>query len=197
MTNRSEWSVLLHAWAEEVQRLIREFYVVRNEHFRLLVAQERDEDLSPSDDDVVRAFRRHWIASQKVVWAAYQFNRWRVRHAASRQQEVPAIDANLKNLRDALEHLDEAVWLDDFTLGPPSGDGRSRNAGRAMQKLPSESLMFGLGFDEKIMDLVDVEALSKETDEAIAALEQEQYEAWTEEAEYLAEQGYWEEWDQP
>ncbi|GAA2349732.1 hypothetical protein GCM10009854_29310 [Saccharopolyspora halophila] len=100
----------------------------------------------------------------------------------------------MKNLRDALEHLDEAIWLDDVTLGSP---GEKGNAGRALRELPGGSLIFGLGFDEKIMDLVDVGALSRETAAVIATLDREEEEVWQAEAEDLWALGYFDEEDHP
>jgi hypothetical protein len=188
----SDWSMLMLAWAEEVRRLIGELYAVRKEHWDLLAAQERSEDWSPSDEMIARAFRRHWVASHQVVWAAYQLNRWAARDARDSGREVPAADAVLKNLRDALEHLDEAEWQDDVTLGPPpEGAGKNKLTGRALRELPGNGLLFGVGFDGTVLGLVDIDELDRRAAGIIEALDHAEYESVEAEVEHLLEAGWW------
>ncbi|MFJ4075959.1 hypothetical protein [Curtobacterium sp. NPDC089991] len=78
-------------------------------------AFERMEDWSPSEDDVARSFRRMWAANASVVWTGYQAQRWLRRLARELDEEPPDEVPSLKSLRDALEHLDSALFDDTGT----------------------------------------------------------------------------------
>lgn len=184
MAQLSEWSTLVRAWAEEVIRRVEEFYAARDEHWHLLEIEAHDEDWTPDDEEISGAFRRHWVASHQVIWSSYQLNRWIERYYQSRDEEAPTSHNHLKDLRDALEHLDEAVWLNGYTLGPPP---ESRRAGRGLRSLPGKSLIFGLGFDGQLFGLIDADSLHRRAMEIINEVDQMKFESWQEEAEYLAE----------
>ena len=73
-------------------------------------AYERMEDYSPDELDLARSFRAQWTEEQTLVWAAHQVERWARRLAEERGQEPPPRDRVLADLRNALEHLDEAEF---------------------------------------------------------------------------------------
>lgn len=106
--------------------------------FALKIRQaEYGEDWSPNDREIDAAFRRMWTANVTLVWTAFQVERWTARLAAEADEEVPAPVQYLQDLRNALEHLDEAAFVDGDAVVP--GVERKRK-GWSLAKLPRERL---------------------------------------------------------
>jgi hypothetical protein len=116
----------------EVKRL-------RAQHDRL---DDRGDEGAPTDYDFYDSFRRLWAAQHHLVWAANQLERWTRRLAQERREPEPVPDALLTDLRNALEHLDEAVIEGDGTTAT-AGDNPKQN--KSLRRLPDSQLLIGTG----------------------------------------------------
>ena len=119
-------------------------------------AFERMEDWSPSEDDVALSFRRMWAANAAVVWTGYQAQRWVRRLARELGEEPPAEVPFLKSLRDALEHLDSALFDDTGTAVTDPVDTRQTGL-KKIGGLRVQSWAPG----EPLFALVDVDELRR------------------------------------
>jgi hypothetical protein len=91
------------------------------------------------------------------VWAAHQLERWVRRLALERGAAEPDPDSLLTDLRNALEHLDEAE-LDGYVAS--AGDHPRRN--RSLRNLPDAQLRIGAPVDpRRLFDLLDSEAVER------------------------------------
>jgi hypothetical protein len=110
-------------WAEAVMLQVERVRQIRRKANADGRAYERMEDWSPDALDLARTFRAQWTEEQTLVWAAHQVERWARRLAEERGEEPPPRDQVLADLRNALEHLDEA----EFDGGHAVPGGRSRS----------------------------------------------------------------------
>lgn len=76
-----------------------------------------------------------------------------------RRQKRPKLDARLADLRDALEHLDEAELADGYAVAKPEG-----RATRSLRKLPNARILIGwnsgLLFDNISAEEIEERALA-------------------------------------
>lgn len=87
------------------------------------------EDWSPTSEELDTTFREQWAEEHTLVWTAHQLERWEGRLRKERGEAPVEPDELLKNVRDALEHLDEV----DFRAGsavPPDAAGEESPARR-------------------------------------------------------------------
>jgi hypothetical protein len=138
-------------WAEAVMRQVERVREVRREADSIGRAYERMEDWSPGELDLARSFRAQWAEEQALVWAAHQVERWARRLAEEQGEYPPPRDEVLANLRNVLEHLDEA----EFEGGNAVPGDRSRSL-RALPdgRLP---LMTGNGLAFGLIDVGELE----------------------------------------
>ena len=126
-------------WVDEVRRLVRQEREIRQKYEWSNWAVERNEEWSPQERDLHELFGRMWTAQHHLVWAAHQLERWQRRLARERGLPEPAADAVLADLRNALEHLDEAVLGQPDTVA--AGENPSQN--RSLRRLPGSELHVG------------------------------------------------------
>jgi hypothetical protein len=115
-------------WAEAV---IRQLERVREWREKDAVDQRnyyRDKEGDPTEEDMARNFRTRWAEEHMLIWAAHQLERCIKRLAMERDKPLPADDDALTNVRNALEHLDEAELVDDYAIPGPLGSNRSLRA---------------------------------------------------------------------
>ncbi len=116
----------VQTWAEAVARQVKHVRQMRDKAARQGRAYEAmGPELGPDELDLARNARQLWADEQALVWAAHQLERWTRRLALERNEEPRPRDKVLADLRNALEHLDEA----DFDGGaaiPERGAVRSR-----------------------------------------------------------------------
>lgn len=136
-------------------------------------AADRLEEWSPTELDLHESFRRLWAAQHHLVWAAHQLERWQRRLAREREEPERPRDPVLDDLRNALEHLDEAV-LEDPNAALAGDDPRLN---RSLRRLPqcqlpiasSGRLMF------QVLDVADIErrvwAIATAADRAMTEVE--------------------------
>ncbi|MEJ7743733.1 MAG: hypothetical protein WKF73_15075 [Nocardioidaceae bacterium] len=132
--------VFVDIWADEVRRLVPEVTTLQERHARDLRAADHGEEWSPTDHDLYERFRRLWAAQHHLIWAAHQLERWSARLARERGETPTPPDPVLADLRNALEHLDEAQLDDDQATATPGSDPKKN---RSMRRLPGERLLVG------------------------------------------------------
>lgn len=125
---------------------------------------ERMEDWSPAEADLAKNFRAQWAEEQTLVWAAHQVERWARRLAKERGKPASPPDKVLANVRNALEHLDEAQFDDGHAV---PGD-RSWS----LEALPNSRLAIETG-ERLAFDLIDVDELERRALAVVGTIEDE------------------------
>jgi len=128
-------------------------------------AFEHMEDWSPTGLDLARNFRAQWAEEQTLVWAAHQVERWAQRLAKERGVQPPPRDQVLADLRNALEHLDEAEFEGDLAIPGDRGN-------RSLRALPTGRLAIEPG-QCLAFDLIDVDELERRALAVVGAVEDE------------------------
>ncbi len=146
-------------------RQVRHVRQIRDKAARQGRAYERmGPELGPDELDLARSGRQLWADEQALVWAAHQLDRWTRRLALERGEDPPPRDKVLADLRNALEHLDEA----DFDGGAAIPGARSRS----LAALPGGRLALragaGLAFG-----LIEVGELERRALALVDAVEEE------------------------
>jgi hypothetical protein len=101
-----------------------------------------------------------------LVWAAYQVERWAQRLAEERGDDPPPRDEVLANVRNALEHLDEAEFEGSHAVPGLSGN-------RSLRKLPGERLPLFAGYNGLAFGLIDPGELERRALGVVATIEDE------------------------
>lgn len=158
--------MFVQIWAEEVRRQVKHVRQLREKSDFDLRAAEYGEDWSPLDEDLYRNFRMLWPAQHQLVWAAHQLERWQRRLAHARGAFPPPVDEVLANLRNALEHLDEADLDDEQYAAADSTPARNRS----LRALPGSRLSIRTG-GPPLFELVDPEAVERRALLIVAAME--------------------------
>jgi hypothetical protein len=112
-------------WAKAVIRQVDRVRKEREKDEADSGSHDHNEEWSPTDDELHRNFRSRWTEEHMPVWAAYQLERWTRRLAIDRGEQVPEPDGVLAALRNALEHLDEADFIEGEAVPGPLGINRS------------------------------------------------------------------------
>ncbi|QKW66093.1 hypothetical protein HUT15_36830 (plasmid) [Streptomyces sp. NA03103] len=157
-------------WAEAVLRQAARTREARKKVAADERAYDRGEDPGLDNWTLGANQRELWTEEHMLVWSAHQLERWRARLAKEREEPAPPENEALKDARDALEHLDEAVLgLDSAT--PPEG-GKRKQQGRALRKLPEQTMSLSIGGD-KIFEVLDPEVIDREALAVVASIEAE------------------------
>jgi hypothetical protein len=161
-------------WAEAMIRQVKRVKQLRIKAAKDGRSFERMEDWSPTTEDLAENSRAQWAEEQTLVWAAHQLARWAKRLAEERCQDLPEPDEVLSNLRNALEHLDEAEFTDEasFVKGAVPGEG-SKN--RSLRALPSSRLSISTpeGLGPPAFGLIAVEELEQRAEAYVRRIEDE------------------------
>lgn len=182
----AQWFV--DVWAEEVRRLVHDVRADRHRLDELDRAYERGE-WAISEHDLMARGQRLWARQHHLVWAANQLEQWLRRLAKEQgQPEIPA-DPVLTALRDALEHLDDAV-LDEDTAS--AGPGRGN---RSLRKLPGEQLYIGAFGTSRLFGLVDPADLERRALALVTTADRLDQEA-EDYAHDLMARGEWPPWEE-
>src|SRR5689334_9457198 len=104
---QAAWVTFVRAWSESVLRQIERVKAVRREYAPISRQLDREWDDSLAEELSV-IWRRNWAEEHALVWSMYQLDRWMRRLAQERGEEPPPENQLLRDLRNALEHLDEA-----------------------------------------------------------------------------------------
>jgi hypothetical protein len=144
--------VFYQMWAEAVVRQVKRVQEARKKSDRDCWAFEKMEDWSPTTIELAENFRALWAEEHTLVWAAYQLERWVQRLAEERGEEPPERDPVLADVRNALEHLDEAEFEGDNAI---PGEGS-----RSLRRLPDSRLAIQTG-GRLAFGLIDVQELER------------------------------------
>jgi len=182
---------LVDVWVEEVRRLVPEVRAVREKYDRDSRAMDRNDSWPPlTEHDMFTNWRRLWAAQHHLVWAAHQLERWVARLARGRRMKVPKPDPVLADLRNALEHLDEAD-LDEFTATASSNPARTKS----LRKLPGGQLLIGTsGNPRRLFDLIDSAEIEQRAWAVTTSTDRLEQEA-EDYAHELMARGEWPPWD--
>ena len=161
---------LVDVWVEEVRRLVPEVRAVRRSTTGDSRAMDRNDSWPPlTGHNMFANWRRLWAAQHHLVWATHQLERWVARLARERRKKVPKPDPVLADLRNALEHLDEAD-LDESTATASSNPARTKS----LRKLLGSRLLIGTGANPgRLFDLIDSEEIEQRAWTSTDRLEQE------------------------
>lgn len=118
----------------------------------------------PDELDLARNARQQWADEHALAWAAHQLERWTRRLAMERGEDPMPRDRVLADLRNALEHLDEA----DFDGGAAiPGEGS-----RSLASLPGRRLLMRSG-GRLAFGLIEVDELERRALALVDAVEEE------------------------
>lgn len=157
-------------WAEAVLRQAARTREVRKKTAEAERAYERGDEPSLSSWTLDANHRELWTEEHTLVWSAHQLERWRARLAKERGEPAPQENEALKNARDALEHLDEAVLGMDAATSPDGGE--RKQTGRALRKLPGQAMSLSVSGD-KLFEVLDPEVIDREALAVVASIEAE------------------------
>lgn len=95
-----------------------------------------------------------WVRGYRLVMSAYQMARWEAARNRSAGQSDSSPDSEVRALRNAIEHLDEARFTALVARRDPS-DKRKRVS---IDQLPGKELFlgFGSGYTEAAFGVVDL-----------------------------------------
>jgi hypothetical protein len=157
-------------WAEAV---IRQLARVREGHKKYAADQWAyygDDEDSPTAEDMAHNFRTQWAEEHMLIWASHQLERWIKRLAIERGQTPSPDDEVLTNVRNALEHLDEADLIDGYAVPGFLGSNRS------LRELPDGRLSIALGIGRIGGGFLTVEELERRALAIVRKIENEDYE---------------------
>lgn len=123
------------AWGERLSAELPKAIQASREFAEAVRAYDRGDEWGLGDDSLAEGFRGMWTANATVVWTASQVERWLVRLAREAGDAEPEPVPDLKSLRDALEHLDEAVFDDNDYAHADRSDSRKKTVTRALHRL--------------------------------------------------------------
>lgn len=148
----------VRAWAESALRQIDRVREVRQQAARLNRQLDREWDAS-LEKALEPLWRQNWTEEHSLVWALHQLERWASRLARERGVEPTAHNAELRDLRNALEHLDEAV----LNKGHLAEAGDDPKTNRSMRRVAGGNISIATGgklFGR--LDLGDLETTARE-----------------------------------
>lgn len=156
--------VFLQVWAEAVVSQVKRLRQTRAEAAKRGRAHERMRGPGPDELDLQQDFRTLWFEEQTLVWAAHQVERWSRRLAVERGEEPKPRDEMLANLRNALEHLDEAEF--------DGHDAVPESAKDSLARLPDGRIFIATGH-QRAFGLIDVDELELRALAAVQGIEDE------------------------
>lgn len=136
----------------------------RTQHDLLLWQAEKNEDWSPDDAEIDRQFGKLWTEQVSLVWMSFQLERWIARVYLDRGHDAPEPVAGLRDLRNALEHLDEAEFRDSEAVVDSAGHSRS------LSRLPGAAIFIGTSSSEQLFDLISAHDLERVAKDLIGQL---------------------------
>jgi hypothetical protein len=158
-------------WAEAV---IRQLKRVREQQEKsagdLWLYDHEPLGIAPTNEDLQRNFRVRWAEEHMLIWAAHQLERWVKRLAIDRGKTPPAPDPVLADVRNAMEHLDEADFDEHGTAVPGS-----LGPNWSLRRLPNAQLAIGVGGGRIGGGILAVEELVERALAVVNKIEAEEY----------------------
>lgn len=143
--NEEQAQFFIRTWAEAVLRQAARARTIRHTAEQDSRNYDRMEDWSPPAYVLEENFRTQWAEEHQLIWVAHQLERWDARLRRERGQRPRPKDLFLKTLRDALEHLDDAEFVNGQAVAPPILTKEDKSKGRALRNLPGGVLDLLLG----------------------------------------------------
>ncbi|MER5775492.1 hypothetical protein ABT144_14580 [Streptomyces sp. NPDC002039] len=156
-------------WAEAVIRAADRARAIRVKDAKDFRNAERNEEWSPTDDDLYATTRVQWAEDHTLVWSAHQLEVWRARLAKERGQEPQPDNEALSRLRNVLEHLVDPD-LEDWVATIPEGADRKRRW--SLRSMPGEQFDLGMQSGGSLFGLLeseDLHALAMEVVKSVQA----------------------------
>ena len=153
-------------WAEAV---LREVARVRDTRARAKVNDrnyQRMEDWSPTEEDLARDFREQWAHEHTLVWAAFQLEQWQARLRTERGKQPEPEQPLLRTVRNALEHLIDAQFVDERAESPASNGQK----GSALRRLNGLDIALG---GESVFGHIDPAEVEAAALEVVRGIEQD------------------------
>ncbi|MFE9847153.1 hypothetical protein [Streptomyces goshikiensis] len=160
-------------WAEAVIRAADRARAIRVKDAKDFRNAERNEDWSPTDDDLYANTRVQWAEDHTLVWSAHQLEVWRARLAKERGQEPQPDNEVLTRLRNVLEHLVDPD-LEDWVATIPEGADRRRRW--SLRSLPGEQFHLGMESGGRLFGLLESEDLNAVAMGVVKSVQDELYE---------------------
>ncbi|MFJ4633771.1 hypothetical protein [Streptomyces sp. NPDC088847] len=146
---------MLALWARSVERDAHSYYQAASKATWTDRAIDYGEEWSPTEGDLARAIEDVWVRGYRLVMSAYQMERWSRAHQRI-TGDAEESDELLKKLRNTIEHLDEASFIDLLAQKGPTGPKSKKKW--AIEELPGKELFLGFdaGYTEAAFGLVDL-----------------------------------------
>lgn len=133
---------------------------------------ERLEDWSPTWPQVLECLHDAWVQAHLLVVAAHQLDAWARRLVENGGPEVPLAPTLLRQLRNSVEHLDQAVLGDEAAMP----DLTIERASWSLARLPGGRLALDGGLfaaQARAFGLVDIEEIENTSSATLRAIDDE------------------------
>jgi hypothetical protein len=130
---------MLGMWARTVQADAHSYWQAAMRAAWIDWAIDKMEEWSPSERDLPPALEQVWVRGYKLIMSTYQMERWlqAYRRLNGEQDQT----RRYEELRNALEHLDEAQFTQLIAVRPASDTGKRKKW--AIDELPGRQLFLG------------------------------------------------------
>jgi len=143
--------MLARSWADATYELLVQSRDRRRRHRNLDSMYERMDGDGVTWGAVEEALRRVWSTDCLLILSASNLESWVRKLYRARRRRVPESLPNLKQLRNAIEHLDEAE-LDEESWTASARTKSSEKHG--IGSLPNQSLALGITGDGKLFGVI-------------------------------------------
>lgn len=159
---------LARSWAERTVNALRDARALRRRFRSLDEAHERMDVDHLTWNDVQTAFGEAWTAECLLVITASQFEVWLTKLYLARGRPAPERMPYLRELRNAVVHLDESeIDEDEWTATPGPSQGRGLGA------LPHAELTIWLNGTGNILNVISADTLEAHVDTLLDELGEE------------------------
>ncbi len=146
---------MARSWAEASVRHYREARELRRRFVTLDKAHERMDPVEITWHDVMGAFSAAWTAESMLIISASQFEVWLAKLYESRGLTPPERMPYLRELRNAIVHLDASVIDTESWTARPS----ERQTRTGVGALPDGELLIWLNGTEDVLGVISADAL--------------------------------------
>lgn len=161
---------LARSWAERTANALREAQELR-ERFRTLDRQyERMDSDFLTWEDVQKAFSAVWTAECLLIVTASQFELWLTKLHLARNRSAPERLPYLRELRNSVVHLDEAI-IDEEEWVATAGSRAGERSG--IGALPGAQLSLWLNGSGDVLNVISADALEAYVDSLLDELARE------------------------
>ena len=144
-------------WAEGTLRQAKRYREAYKLAFALDDCWERLDSETLTWEEVIEASETAWVEGHLLVVAAHQMENWRRRMLEERGDLEPGENDSLNDLRNTLEHLDEALFVD----GEPMRNPASKWKNWSLDKLPRTPALYLQSKRMSVLGLLKIEDLEQ------------------------------------